>query len=766
MKNLITSILLLGSLPTVAQTYEVLEVDITAEAKPLSGGLNTRNAEFSPYVLGDIMYFTSSREFDMTTFGENNWKNSGYLNVFQTKIKGEINEDSKMREVALVSQKIQTTNHTGPMSLSASGDTIFFTQVDGSSVKSSKKNKLKPQLFMAVRSGSSWSDPKKLAFNNKDYSFGHPCYDSKAKRLYFASDMKGGKGGKDIYYTDLKNGQWSRPKNLEVVNTSSDELFPFVQDGVLFFSSNRSGGKGKLDIYWKLLQSNKQPASLEGLNTDSDDFGIFVFPGMTKGFFSSNRPDAKGKEDDDVYFLYMEKKITIKNEMAGQFTYRNINGQASGLKIMILGEEDEILFETTTDQDGNFTFKNIDYQGDYRIKPVSEDEMELTLFDADGNPIANLMSDENHEFTYKKLKFKEAGYLSLIPEDMIDLELNTGHLSGQFIYEDVPGKYPSGLEVKLRDEKGNVMLSTTTDERGNFDFRQLDMAKNYLLNMNEMDEDLVLLIYDSSGNVVAQLKSNEDGDFIYRKLDPSISNNLSLIQETDDLFTMETQTVSGYFEFKKLKGLANDLTVLVYDEEGFKLGEVTTDEKGHFRFRNLPVQNNLLFKIDESDPDLKLDDFTLFIFDRYGKKVASLKRGQNGFFIYKPLGFDDTHNLSHQNDSIDFSLTIDTDYDIITVYYGSNQTNVLSKDIAELNKLAKVLKAKTDLKVEINAYADARSSDEYNLELSRRRGDWVVNYLKKKGINKNRFIVNAYGESRLASESNDALNRRAEIRIY
>jgi len=44
--------------------------------------------------------------------------------------------------------------------------------------------------------------------------------------------------------------------------------------------------------------------------------------------------------------------------------------------------------------------------------------------------------------------------------------------------------------------------------------------------------------------------------------------------------------------------------------------------------------------------------------------------------------------------------------------------------------------------------------------------DWVVDYFKKKGISKKRFIVNAYGEARLAHATDDALNRRAEIRIY
>ena len=86
--------------------------------------------------------------------------------------------------------------------------------------------------------------------------------------------------------------------------------------------------------------------------------------------------------------------------------------------------------------------------------------------------------------------------------------------------------------------------------------------------------------------------------------------------------------------------------------------------------------------------------------------------------------------------------------------------------MGELKKLLKELKANKGLKVEVNAYADARNSDEYNLILSGKRGDWIVNYLVKNGISKSRFIVNAYGEAGLVSQDNDALNRRAEIRVY
>jgi len=744
-----------------AQTYEVMEVEMVGTTTEISE-LNSEGTDFAPYVVNNTMYFTSSREYDLFNIGENNWKKGGYLNVYMAEFKGEISATSKFKDIVLASEKIKTDSHTGPVSFSITGDTMFFTQVVANE-KKSKKNKFRPQLFMAVHDGSQWGDKIALPFNDKTFSFGHPSYDSKNQRLYFASDMIGTKGEKDIFYSDLKNGVWSSPVNLESINTSKNELFPFIIEGDLFFASDRLGGKGGLDIYWKNLNQKDLVQKIEGINTEADDFGVFIFPGEKTGYLSSNKSG-----NDDIYFLNIEKKVTIKNELSGLFTYRNLSTQSSNLKIQIIGEEDELLYETTTDEKGEFLFRNIDYAGGYSIRAVSEDDLNLVLYDKDGNPIVDLVSDETGSFTYKKLQYASSGFPSIIPENMIEPGSNFGHLSGQLLYENIPGKYPANLEVALYDEAGNKSIAQLTDNQGNFDFKQISLSENYILKIAETDEELILLIFDKYGNVVAQLKSNEDGQFVYRKLSGLYENSLALVNETEDIFELETQTIAGYFEYNKLNGITKQgLTIYAYDEDGFLLSTTQTDEKGQFRFRSLPVGTNVLFKIDEKDPNLKLDDFTLYIYDRYGKKVAGLERGQGGFFIYKPLGFENNNSLTQvKEDTLNIDLALITNYDLVIVYFDSNQSSVKSDDLKDLNRIYAILKANPKLRMEINAYADARASDDYNLVLSKNRGEWIVEYMVKKGIPKTQFIVNAYGEAKIVDAANDAVNRRAEIRLY
>ena len=71
--------------------------------------------------------------------------------------------------------------------------------------------------------------------------------------------------------------------------------------------------------------------------------------------------------------------------------------------------------------------------------------------------------------------------------------------------------------------------------------------------------------------------------------------------------------------------------------------------------------------------------------------------------------------------------------------------------------------------MKISAHTDSKGSDEYNLELSQKRAESVVNYLIAKGIDSGRLIAKGYGETRQVAtndtEEGRALNRRVEMRI-
>lgn len=64
---------------------------------------------------------------------------------------------------------------------------------------------------------------------------GHPFIQADGNRVFFVSNISGGAGGFDVYYSEKRNGKWSDPTNLGLkVNSTEDEFFPFITDaGVL-----------------------------------------------------------------------------------------------------------------------------------------------------------------------------------------------------------------------------------------------------------------------------------------------------------------------------------------------------------------------------------------------------------------------------------------------------------------------------------------------------------------------------------------------------
>lgn len=103
------------------------------------------------------------------------------------------------------------------------------------------------------------------------------------------------------------------------------------------------------------------------------------------------------------------------------------------------------------------------------------------------------------------------------------------------------------------------------------------------------------------------------------------------------------------------------------------------------------------------------------------------------------------------------------------IYFDFDRFELKPESFSELDRVNKFLIDNPDIKVEISAHTDAVGSDEYNLELSQKRAESVVNYLISKGIYSDRLIAKGYGESvPVADNETDegrSLNRRVEMKI-
>jgi outer membrane protein OmpA-like peptidoglycan-associated protein len=324
--------------------------------------LNTLGAEYSPVYYNQGLIFSSNRQAGKYVKHIFEWDNSPFTNLFvvdnvnliksvnpdsidtqvshQTKQKGKINDDdsaptsndtrtlgqyapgtTSLNTTAfsyntklsrLLGGKVNSKYNNGSAAVFPDGSIIFTRNnyIKGQTQKSTE-GIIKLKLYLA--SGPDLDQISEFSYNSNEYSVGHPALNTTGNVLIFASDMPGGYGGTDLYFSVRSGkGPWTRPMNLgKKINTEGNELFPYLDKaGTLYFASTGLAGLGGLDIFSVILKEMKPTSSPRNMgapiNSSTDDFGLIISDDGKSGFFSSNR-----KGNDDIYKFNRSSNIII-----------------------------------------------------------------------------------------------------------------------------------------------------------------------------------------------------------------------------------------------------------------------------------------------------------------------------------------------------------------------------------------------------------------------------------------------------------------------
>ncbi|MCW3126282.1 MAG: OmpA/MotB domain protein [Bacteroidetes bacterium] len=322
--------------------------------------INSPLSDFGPafYTNGE-MFFCSNRQPLGRVRIEDNWTGANFLQVYQAK------PDANGNITSAELMKGRTVNgkyHEGPVVYNEKLQELYITRSNYKKARaftsSDKTVKLKLYRLVYLPNENRWGDQliEAVPFNDREYSVGHAALTADGQTLYFASDKPGGYGGVDIYKSLRdQSGNWAAPINLgPSINTSGDEMFPFVSnDGTLYFSSNGHLGLGGLDVFSTSPTTTKEgwtaPENLGfPINTNKDDFNFIIDKDNKNGYFASNRDGGKG--DDDIY-KFIKKGITI----CGLVYDAKTNDPIEGSKVVMYEVKDE-RGNKLTNKDGNFCF--------------------------------------------------------------------------------------------------------------------------------------------------------------------------------------------------------------------------------------------------------------------------------------------------------------------------------------------------------------------------------------------------------------------------
>ena len=280
---------------------ELIDKKVQADISNIGAPINTDEVEGVPVITADesMMIFTYAGKKSMG---------------------GKLNEDLKpdengeYREDIFMSLKQSDSTWSEPVgipSLNTNGnDAAIAISPDGQTIFTFSSNNDLGDLYQSNLTGNEWTKPTKLNKNvNTDAWEGSCSMTADGRYLFFASERKGGLGGRDIYVSEKVNGDWGPATNLgSKINTSLDEDAPFIHpDGItLFFSSKGHTSIGGYDIMFSIKKDGEwlEPKNMGiPLNTTEDDRYYVINAKGDKGFFSSDRGGAGGKGKQDIYVV-------------------------------------------------------------------------------------------------------------------------------------------------------------------------------------------------------------------------------------------------------------------------------------------------------------------------------------------------------------------------------------------------------------------------------------------------------------------------------
>ncbi len=161
-----------------------------------------------------------------------------------------------------------------------------------------------------------------------------------------------------------------------------------------------------------------------------------------------------------------------------------------------------------------------------------------------------------------------------------------------------------------------------------------------------------------------------------------------------------------------------DATVKSIGSDGINV-ETTTGEDGKFRFMLKPNTDYVFVASRENYLN--------------GKERETTKGSD------KSTDFRTTIYLSNILETIELSNS--------NVFYDFAAWNLRPEAMVSLDKLIETLNDNPTITIELMAHTDARDSEEFNLDLSQKRAQSVVDYLIERGIDPTRLSAKGYGES-------------------
>lgn len=698
--------------------------------------------------------------------------------------------------------------HEGPVWISPDSSYIYFTRSNPNPTEVMPRE----SIWYSKRVNGNWETPSPISLDLTLHSISHPWVDTQAGILYFSADRPTGFGGMDLYSVPLNNLSWDYARNLgPAINGSGNDVYPVISsEGNLIFASTSHPGYGGLDIY-QVQKADEGSLGLHHfpspINSSKDDFSMYLVDSTQTGWFTSNRKN--GKRDDDIYqfslpipppnslppftdclppftdclpirnydFCYTFSDEITGSELPYGLYYQWHFGDGSSKKGI---EVDHCFSRTGTYQvqlyvTDSLTGEPVFNQADY----VLEVESPYPLF-IDGPEV---LSQGENQFSAKDEKENPVEMESFYWDWGADWQQGENTF---LLTESVDDSIIVRLGVRGKDEQGNPYQECV--ERTFYTAPPIPTQP----------------VLSAVGNTHSDSNSNDPEPILYRV---QLGSSLQALPVKSPLFQKvpgaQERYSNGVFRYLSPETLPLDSALSLlnkYRELGFKHPSVIKDISGERSFRENWLPGDLSEEITvkgqiKDKRDIPIEGSIIWENLRTGEVLMETQIGKEGnyqetlpkeaFYGYY-IDLEGYYTVSHHLDLTDYSgdIVIDQDLELVSIddmiryqlpvrinnlFFDFDKSTLKSESYPELYRLVRFMQDHPELLFEITGHTDNFGTEEYNMNLSRRRAGQVGKFLVVSGCNPDQMEIRGAGEYEPVSNNQTPAgrqeNRRVEFKI-
>ena len=254
-----------------------------------------------------------------------------------------------------------------------------------------------------------------------------------------------------------------------------------------------------------------------------------------------------------------------------------------------------------------------------------------------------------------------------------------------------------------------------------------------------------VLYFSSDGHIgmggldIFKAVSQPDGSWIVTNMKPPINGS------ADDFgIIFEGASEKGIFTSTRNVRERDNLFSFELPPLNFNVTGLVLDEK-----TGTPVPGSLVQLIASDGSNLQTETSAT------GGFRFALKADVDYIFLASKQGYlngRERETTRGQERSRDFMVTItlmaiDRPIELPNILYDFGRWDLRPESMVSLDKLIETLLDNQNITIELMSHTDSRDTEEYNLLLSQRRAQSVVDYLIEKGISPDRLVARGYGKS-------------------